>query len=148
MSHLLVVGFEEKYKADEVLLDLLKKEQQHLDDLEDAVVVTKNSQGKVRVKPYYDLLAAFQGHKSQFWGSIISTLFESSDKEALSKIGLTEQICSEIEEMMQPDSSIFIVLLKKINLEKALAELQRYEGKVLHTNLAYESKEDIYQAFV
>ncbi len=74
------------------MLDLLKKEQQHLADLEDAVVVTKNSQGKIGVKPYYDLLAAVQGHRSQFWGSIVSSLLETSDPETLSKIGLTEKI--------------------------------------------------------
>ncbi len=146
MSQLLVAGFKEKYKADEIMLDLLKKEQQHLVDLEDAVVVTKNTQGKIRVKPYYDILAATQGHKSQFWGSIITTLFESSDQEALSKIGLNEQICSEIQDMMQPNNSVIIVLLENINLEKATAEIQKYQGKVLHTALTVESEEELLKA--
>ncbi len=146
MSQLLVAGFNEKYKADEVMLDLLKKGQQHLDDLEDAVVVTKNAQGKIRVKPYYDLLAATQGNKSKFWGSIITTLFESSDQEALSKIGLNNQICLEIQEMMQPNSSIIIVLVEKINLEQATEELQKYQGKVLHTTLSFESEEELLKA--
>ena len=146
MSQLLVAGFNEKYKADEVMLDLLKKEQQHLVDLEDAVVVTKNSQGKIRVKPYYDLLAAVQGHKSQFWGSIINTLFESSDQEALSKIGLNEQICSEIQEMMQTNNSVIIVLLENINLEKATAEIQKYQGKVIHTALTFDNEEELLKA--
>ena len=146
MSQLLVAGFNEKYKADEVMLDLLKKGQQHLDDLEDAVVVTKNTQGKIRVKPYYDLLTATQGNKSQFWGSIITTLFESSDQEALSKIGLNNQICLEIQEMMQPNSSIIIVLVENINLEQATEELQKYQGKVLHTTLSFESEEELLKA--
>ncbi len=146
MSQLLVAGFNEKYKADEVMLDLLKKGQQHLDDLEDAVVVTKNAQGKIRVKPYYDLLAATQGNKSKFWGSIITTLFESSDQEALSKIGLNNQICLEIQEMMQPNSSIIIVLVENINLEQATEELQKYQGKVLHTTLSFESEEELLKA--
>ena len=146
MSQLLIAGFKEKYKADEVMLDLLKKELEHLVDLEDAVVVTKNSQGKIRVKPYYDLLAATQGHQSQFWGSIVSTLLERSDQEALSKIGLNEQICSEIQEMMQPNSSAIIVLLEPIYFEQAIAEIQTYKGKMLYTALAYDNKEEIYQA--
>ena len=141
MSQLIVVGFNEKYKADEVMLDLLKKEQQHLSDLEDAVVITKNIQGKIRVKPYYDLLATTQGHKAQFWGSIISTLFESSDQEALSKLGINEEICSEIREMIEPNSSAIIVLLKKINFEEAMADIQKYQGKILHTNLPFDSEE-------
>ena len=146
MSQLLIVGFNEKYKADEVMLDIIKKEQQHLADLEDAVVITKNALGKVRVKPYYDLVSATKGHKSQFWGSIINTLFESSDQEALSKIGLNQEICSELQKMMTPNSSIILVLLKKIELEQAVAEIQQYQGQILHTTLAFENEEKLAQA--
>ena len=146
MSQLLVVGFKEKYKADEVMLDIIKKEQQHLVDLEDAVVVTKNSQGKVRVKPYYDILSATKGHKSQFWGSIISTLLESSDQEALSKIGLDRQVCSNLREIIKPNSSAILALIKKIDLEGAVAEIQKYQGKVLYATLALESEEELLQA--
>lgn len=146
MSKLIVVGFNEKYKADEVMLDLLKQEQQHLADLEDAVVITKNLEGKIRVKPYYDLLAATQGHKAQFWGSIISTLLESSDQEALSKLGVNEEIRSEIKEMIKPNSSAILVLLKKINFEEAVAEIQKYQGKILHTNLTFDSEEALLKA--
>ena len=143
MSQLLIVGFNEKYKADEVMLDLLKKEQQNLADLEDAVVLTKNAQEKVRVKPYYDLLSATKGNKSQFWGSIINTILESSNPEALSKIGLNEQICSELQEMMKPNTSAILALLKKVDLEQAIAEIQEYQGKILHTTLPFENEEEL-----
>ena len=148
MSELLIVGFKEKYKADEVMLEILKEEQSNQSDLEDAVVVTRNSQGKLRVKPYYDLLSAAQGHKSQFWGSIISTLFESSDEEALSKIGLNQHILAEIRELMKPNSSIIIALIKKVNLEKEMAYIQKYQGKVLHTTLAFEIEEELFKALL
>ena len=143
MSQLLVVGFKEKYKADEVMLDAIKKEQQHLVDLEDAMVITKNAEGKVRVKPYYDILSANQGHKSQFWGSIISTLLESSDQEALSKIRLDRKICSELEQMIEPNSSAIFVLLKNIDFERAAAAIQEYQGKVLYVTLNSENEEEL-----
>ena len=146
MSKLLIAGFNEKYKADEVMLELLKEEQQNRADLEDAVVVTKNTQGKLRVKPYYDLLSSIKGHKSQFWGSIVSTLLDTSDQEALSKMGLDRQICSEIQEMMKPNSSIIIVLLKKVDLEQAIAEIQKEQGTILHTTLAFENEEELLKA--
>ncbi len=145
MSELLVVGFQEKYKADEVMLNIIKKEQHHLVALEDAVVLTKNAQGKVRVKPYYDILSATQGHKSQFWGSIVSTLLESSDQEALSKIGLDQKICSDLRQMLQPNSSAILVLLKKIDLEQALAGIQEYQGKILYATLNLEGEQELLQ---
>ena len=74
MIELLVIGFAEKYQADEVMLEILKEEQEKLVDLEDAVVVTKNTAGKIRVKPYYDLIAATRGTQSQFWGTRVLSL--------------------------------------------------------------------------
>ena len=81
MSQLVIVGFNGKYKADEVILDLLKKEQQHLRDLEDAVVITRNAQGKLRIKPYYDILSAIEGHKSQFWGPLFPPYLKALTKK-------------------------------------------------------------------
>ena len=93
-----------------------------------------------------DLLAATQGHKAQFWGSIISTLLESSDQEALSKLGVNEEIRSEIREMIKPNSSAILVLLKKINFEEVVAEIQKYQGKILHTNLEFDCEEALLKA--
>lgn len=131
MSELLVIGFDEKHKADEVMLEVLKEEQEHMVDLEDAVVVTKNAAGKIRVKPYYDLLAATRGTQSQFWGTLITNLLEDSDQETLAKIDINKQSCESIEQMMQPNSSAIFVLLKSIDFEQATARIEKYQGKIL-----------------
>ncbi len=146
MSELLVIGFDEKHKADEVMLEILKEEQENLVDLEDAVVVTKNAAGKIRVKPYYDLLAATRGTQSQFWGTLITSLFEDSDGEVLAKIGINQQSCESIEQMMQPNSSAIFVLLKSIDLAEATARIQQYQGKILHYNLPSASEAELLQA--
>ncbi len=88
MSQLLVAGFPEKYKADEVMLNILTQGQANLADLEDALVVTKDEQGKSRVKSYCDILSATRGEKNEFWGVIITTLLEESDSDSLSTIGI------------------------------------------------------------
>ena len=48
--------------------------------------------------------------------------------------------------MIEPNSSAIIVLLKKINVEKAKAEIEEYQGKVLYSNLAFESEAELLQA--
>ena len=146
MSQLLIVGFKEKYKADEVMVELLTKERQYQFDLEDAVVVTQNSQEQLRVKSYYDLLPTTEGQKSESLGFIISSLFESSDREVLAKIGLDQQIIAEIRELMKPDSSIIVVLIYKVNLEQIMAEIEKYQGKVLYTTLAFDSRKELFTA--
>ncbi len=143
MGQLLVIGFNDKHKADEVMLDVLKQEQEHMSDLEDAVVVTQNARGKVRIKPYCDLLDSARGFKSEFWGSMISTLLENDDRDALSKIGLNREICLNIKEMMKPNTSVIFVLLRKFNLEPVKAEIEKYDGVVLYTTLSHAREEEL-----
>ena len=47
MSTLVVVGYDDPYKAEEVRLKLRKLQSEHLLDLEDAVVAVKDENGKV-----------------------------------------------------------------------------------------------------
>ncbi len=50
MSDLIAIGFKDEFKADEVLLDLRKLERDYLIDLEDAAIVIRNKDGKVKIK--------------------------------------------------------------------------------------------------
>jgi uncharacterized membrane protein len=49
MSTLVVVGYDEPFQADEVLLKLRKLQREYLLDLEDAAVAIKDQQGKVKL---------------------------------------------------------------------------------------------------
>ena len=74
MSDLIVIGFKEEFKADEVLLDLLKLERDYLIDLEDAAIVIRNKDGKVKIKQTQELIAdgAIEGG---FWGLLLGMIF-------------------------------------------------------------------------
>ena len=48
MADIVVVGFKDRYKADEALISLEKKE--CIIDLEDAAVVVRNSRGEIKIK--------------------------------------------------------------------------------------------------
>ena len=49
MSTLVVIGYDDPFKAEEVRLKLLKMQKDYLIDLEDAVVATKDKDGKVKI---------------------------------------------------------------------------------------------------
>jgi uncharacterized membrane protein len=57
MSDLIVIGFKDEFKADEVLLDLRKLERDYLIALEDAAIVVRNKDGKVKIKQTQELIA-------------------------------------------------------------------------------------------
>ena len=57
MSDLVVIGFNDTMKADEVLWRLRTLQSEDLVDLEDAVVVIRDQSGKIQLKQSVDLTA-------------------------------------------------------------------------------------------
>ncbi|OKH20320.1 hypothetical protein NIES593_19010 [Hydrococcus rivularis NIES-593] len=143
MSELVAIGFQNKFEADEVMLSLLKLEQEHLVDLEDAVVVTKNSAGKIRIKPYYDLVVAASGMSGNFWGRLLTTLMEGSDPETLAKIGIDKLFIQKIEQTMKPDTSAIFVLVRKAEPDKIVEELGKFKGRILRTSLSKQEAAEL-----
>ena len=58
MSNLVVIGYDDPFKAEEVRLKLRKMQKDYLIDLEDAVVAVKNEKGKVELHQAVNLTAA------------------------------------------------------------------------------------------
>ena len=74
MSTLVAVGYNEAFKADEVLLKLRKMQREYLLDLDDAAVAIKDAQGKVKLHQTNNLTAA-GAIRGGFWGSLIGLIF-------------------------------------------------------------------------
>jgi uncharacterized membrane protein len=74
MSDLIAIAYEDEFKAEEVRLTLTKLQREHLIELEDAAVVVKNKEGKVKLKQAVNLTGA-GAVSSGFWGLLIGTLF-------------------------------------------------------------------------
>ena len=74
MSNLVVIGYDDPFKAEEVRLKLRKMQKDYLIDLEDAVVAVKNEKGKVKLHQALNLTAA-GAVGGGFWGSLIGLIF-------------------------------------------------------------------------
>jgi len=145
MSELVVLGFEGKYKADEVLLKLLKLEHEHLADLEDALVVTKNAGGKIRVKPCHDLVKPGD-LSNELWGGIVSSVvFHRSlqliDDPSASPFDVTFLL--KVEEILQPNSSALFILIKQADSEKMMALLRDVGGQLLRTSCSEQKAAEV-----
>jgi len=57
MADLVVIGFDDEFKADEVRTALWKMQKDYLIDMEDAVVAVKKSNGKVKLHQARNLTA-------------------------------------------------------------------------------------------
>jgi uncharacterized membrane protein len=151
MSDLVVIGFDDQQKAEEVRLDLLKMQKDYLIDLEDAVVAVKNQEGKIKLHQAVNLTAA-GALSGGFWGSLIGLLFlnpllgaavgasAGAVGGALTDIGIDDKFMKELAASLQPGSSVLFVLVRKSTPDKVLEELSKYEGKVLKTSLSHEDE--------
>ncbi len=149
MSDLIVVGFKDEFKADEVMSELRRLQSEYLVDLEDAAVVVRNLEGKVKIKQAQELVAtgALSGG---YWGVLLSVLFfnplftlvgaaAGALSGALSDIGINDDFMRDLGSTIEPGTSAIFVLIRKSTPDRVLADLSKFEGKVLRTSL---SKED------
>src|SRR5438128_2096672 len=73
MSTLVVIEYDDEFKAEEVRLLLRRMQKDYLIDLEDAVVAAKDKSGKVRLSQSINLTAAGAANGG-FWGALVGLL--------------------------------------------------------------------------
>ncbi|BAU15767.1 hypothetical protein LEP3755_63320 (plasmid) [Leptolyngbya sp. NIES-3755] len=150
MSDLIVIGFPDEFKADEVLLDLRKLEREHLLDLEDAAIVVRQRDGKVKVKQTQELVTS-GALSGGFWGLLIGLIFlhpmlaifgaaVGALSGALTDIGIDDNFIRELGNTIEPGTSAIFVLVRKSTPDKVLEDLSKFEGKVLRTSLSHEDE--------
>ena len=151
MSTLVVIEYDDMYKAEETRLLLRKLQKDYLIDLEDAVVAVKDEQGKVKLNQAVNLttMGAVSGG---FWGSLIGLIFlnpliglavgagAGAVSGALTDVGINDNFMKELAAGMTPRSSALFVLVRKSTPDKVLEELTGTGGKILKTSLTHEDE--------
>ena len=74
MSTLVVIEYDDQFKAEEIRLSLMKMQKDYLIDLGDAVVAVKDQRGKVRLHQAVNLTTA-GALRGGFWGALIGLIF-------------------------------------------------------------------------
>jgi uncharacterized membrane protein len=154
MSDLIVIAYDDEFKAEEVRLTLAKLQVEHLIELEDAAVVVKNEQGKIKLKQAVNLTSAGAA-SGGFWGVLIGILFfnpllgaavgaaSGALAGAFSDIGVDDNFIRELGETLQPKSSALFVLVRKVTPDKVLEEVGKFGGKVLRTSLTKDEESQL-----
>jgi uncharacterized membrane protein len=151
MSTLVVIGYDDQFKAEEVRLKLLRMQKEYLIDLEDAVVATKDPNSKVKLHQIYNLTGA-GAVSGGFWGALIGLIFlnpllgmavgaaSGAVAGALSDLGLDDKFMKELAETMKSGTSTLFVLVRSATPDKVAAKLQGSGGKILMTSLSHEDE--------
>lgn len=151
MNTLVVIGYDDQFKAEEVRLKLLRMQKEYLIDLEDAVVAVKDQEGKVKLHQIYNLTGA-GAVSGGFWGALIGLIFlnpllgmavgaaSGAVAGALSDVGLDDKFMKELAGTMQPGTSTLFVLVRSATPDKVAAEIEGTGGKILKTSLSHDDE--------
>lgn len=157
MSELIVIAYDDQFKAEEMKLTLRKLQREYLIDLEDAVIVVKNADGKIKLHQSINLpaLGAYQGG---FWGVLIGVLFFSpflgfaagaaagAITGALSDVGINDNFMKELAASIKPGSSALFLLVRRATVDKVLSEISGTGGTLVKTSLDHENEEKLREA--
>jgi uncharacterized membrane protein len=165
MGQLVVLGFDGITAADEVLNKVRSLKAQHLLELEDAVVVERDADGKVHIKQAVNLTtmgAASGGLSGAFWGMLVGLLFlnplagmaigagAGAGAGALSgsliDYGVNDDFVKKLSDTIPNNSSALFVLVKDATFDKVVAEIQPWNPRVLNTSLSNEQETKLVEA--
>lgn len=159
MSTLVAVLFDDETTAFEMRTALMKMQKEHLIDLEDSVVVTRNEKGKIKLDQATNLTSA-GAVGGGFWGMLIGLIFLNPLLGAalgatagalsgrLADIGVDDKMMRDVAQSFKPGSSALFVLFRRATADKVLEGLKPFsgKGKVFKTNLEADDEEELRHA--
>jgi len=154
MSNLVVVVFNDEVTAFEMRTALMKMQTEYLIQLEDAVVVTRDKNGKTKLDQAVNLTSA-GAIGGGFWGLLIGMIFlnpllgmavgagAGALSGKLTDIGVNDQMMKDIGQSFKPGSSGLFVLVRKVTADKVLAGLKEFagKGKIFQTSLSKDDED-------
>ena len=158
MSDLVVVAFDNETDAEKLQTEMKRLQKEHLVTLEDAAVVVRKADGKVKVKQSTSLVGA-GALGGAFWGLLIGLVFRAmwwglaigavlgALQGKFKDIGIDDKFIKEVGETIQPGNSAIFLLIRESTPDKLIDELKGYKGTVLKTSLSTDDEAKLRAAF-
>ncbi len=161
MSTLVAVIFKhDENGATNALTKLRQLEKEYLIDLEDAVIVRRGEDGKIKLEQSIDMtnILAIRG---ALWGSLIGLIFAGplgwmiagtagagfgALAGHLSDYGIDDNFIKSLSDEVEPCCSALFVLIRRMTADRVLVELEGIGGKIIKTSLSKDEEERLQHA--
>ncbi len=168
MSDLVCIAFNDSSTADRVLNELRAMETEYVLDLEDAVIVVRDQDGKVHLKQCVDVFGGATKHGvalGVLWGGLMGLLFmnplagligsiaggagggamttAASEYGLLSDYGIPDNFIKDLGSTIKRGTSAIFLLIRSVDEDKVLPRIAQYEGTILKTSLSKEHEEKL-----
>jgi uncharacterized membrane protein len=157
MSDLIAVAYDDVNTAETVRAKLFDLQRQQLIAIEDAVVVERTSDGKVKLRQIGSSVG-MGAAGGALWGGLIGLIFlvpflgaavgaaAGAAAGSMADSGIDDNFMRQVGEDLQPGKAALFVLLTKSTPEKVLPEVAPYGGHILRTSLSPEAEERLREA--
>ena len=157
MSDLIVIGYPDESRAQQVWEELVRLQNDLVVDLEDAAIIRRDKKGKLHVTTPAHHAVAWGTLSGLFWGVLIGLIFlwplapvvgvaggiMGAALGAAGDLGIKEDFKQRVQDLVQPGTSAIFVIARKITPDKFEEALRPYGGTVLRTSLSREQEEEL-----
>src|SRR3954454_8097434 len=152
MSTLVAIAYPDAETAERVRAELVQATKEHLFQLEDAVVVEHQPDGKIKLHQAMSTTGAGAAGGAA-WGGLIGLIFfvplfgmaigaaTGAATGALTDVGVDDNFMKDLGAKLQPGGAAVIVLIHKSTPDKVLPEIAGFGGEVIQTSLDDEAEQ-------
>lgn len=157
MSNLVAIAYPDVNTAEEVMGTLGRLQVERSLELEDAVIVTREGDGKVKLHQARSTTGAGAAGGAM-WGGLIGLLFlapllgmavgaaSGAVTGKLTDVGVDDSFLKELGEQLEPGMAAVIVLVHRSTPDKVLPEISQYGGTVLQSSLDEDAETRLSEA--
>jgi uncharacterized membrane protein len=158
MSTLAVLRFDDEGGAQRATADLERAGKQGLITIDDAAIVIRPIDGKVKVQQLHNLVGA-GALGGAFWGMLIGLLFfmpwlgmgigavTGALSGKFTDIGIDDEFIKHVGEQIQPGNSALFLMVREATVDKLAEEMSGDKFEIIHTSLDKEREEALKEAF-
>ena len=157
MSNLVAIAYPDVKTAEEVMGALGRLQVERSIELEDAVIVTREQDGKVKLHQARSTTGAGAAGGAM-WGGLIGLLFlapllgmavgaaSGALTGKLTDVGVDDKFLEELGAKLEPGMAAVIVLVHRSTPDKVIPEIQQYGGTVLQSSLDNDAEARLSEA--
>jgi uncharacterized membrane protein len=157
MSNLIAIAYPDVDTAQQVMTTLGELQVERSIQLEDAVIVTREEGGKVKLHQSRSTAGA-GAMGGALWGGLIGLLFlapvlgmvvgagSGALTGKLTDVGVNDSFLKELGEKLEPGMAAVIVLVSRSTPDKVIPAVRDYGGTVLQSSLDNEAEARLREA--
>jgi uncharacterized membrane protein len=157
MSTLIAVAYPDRDTAEAVRRELIEATKERILDLEDAVVVVHDPDGKIRLHQAVSTTGAGAAGGA-LWGGLIGLLFlapvvgmaigaaSGAAAGKVSDVGINDDFLKTLGAKLTPGSAALIALGSSQARDKVIERVRPYGGEIIQSNLGEEQEAHLREA--